>query len=81
MLNRVVRRTASPLGIALAFFFFFWGVLRTPQRHRFLNLCETRTIKNVLSLFKIYDEPLSPNEGAACLRYMVNRYRQMRGRV
>ena len=41
-------------------------------------------------MFSTYDEPLSPNEGAACLRYnmmnrcrqmMVNRNRQMRGCV
>ena len=31
-------------------------------------------------VLKIYVESLSPNEGA-CLRYMVNRYRRMRGRV
>ena len=31
-------------------------------------------------MFKTYDEPESPNEGA-CLRYMRNRNRQMRGCV
>ena len=31
-------------------------------------------------LVKIYDEPLSPKEGA-CLRYMANGHRRMRGRV
>ena len=30
-------------------------------------------------MFKIYDEPESPNEGA-CLRCMMNRHRQMTGR-
>ena len=29
-------------------------------------------------VFRIYDEPLSPKEGA-CSRYMVNGYRQIRG--
>ena len=28
----------------------------------------------------MYEEPEPPNEGA-CLRYMMNRYLQMRGRV
>ena len=48
-------------------------------------------------MFEIYDEPLSPKEGAclrymvngerlspdagACLRYMMSRYHQKRGRV
>ena len=46
-------------------------------------------------MFKIYDEPESPHEGAclscvmnrnrqmrgACLRYMMNRNRHMKGRV
>ena len=32
-------------------------------------------------MFKMYDEPDSPNEGAACLRYMANGNRHMRGRV
>ena len=31
-------------------------------------------------LFKIYDEPESPNEGV-CLGYRMNRNRQRRGRV
>ena len=31
-------------------------------------------------MFKIYDEPESLNE-AACLRYMMNRNRQMTGQV
>ena len=31
-------------------------------------------------MFKIYDEPLAPKEGA-CLRYMLNRDRRMRARV
>ena len=34
------------------------------------------------AVFKIYDEPKSPNEGGgACLRYMMNRKRHMRGCV
>ena len=31
-------------------------------------------------VFEIYDEPETPKE-KACLRYMVNRNRQKRGRV
>ena len=31
-------------------------------------------------MFKVHDAQISPNEGA-CLRYMMNRYRQMMGHV
>ena len=78
-----------PLGGRIFFQFMFFSFvplfLPGPGPAGMCKICHAPAWSNGGGLFRIYDEPVSPNGegliGGACLRCMMNRNRQMRGRV